>query len=325
MKSILRLMILGLFAAVIRNRWQLWNRLAPSFRAPGLLLTYPIRGPITLWASRNIGRTPTAVPNPAISFEEVELDDCQIHVYTDTTAADLKPALIWIHGGGYVAGNAISDAAVAARYAEIIGGVVVNVDYRLAPEFPFPAALDDCYAALEWIHQQASARNIDTSRIAVGGMSAGGGLAATLAQRAYDNQVALRFQFLIYPMLDPLTAVLSDTDNRGLTWTRGSNEFAWEAYLGHSPGIPELRDYAAPANRKNLAGLPPAWIGVGDADLFYAENLQYVERLNAAGVKADLVVAPGMYHAADRIVPDHPEVATFIAASENALQQALRK
>lgn len=322
MRTLFRLIWLTFTAIVVRDRLLLWQRTAPAFRNPVLLLSYPISGPLTLWLSRNVGRKIPTIPSE-LDYQVVEVQEAKLHIYSPLNPNQPQPALIWIHGGGYVAGLAEAEHEVAGRYAEVISGVVVSVDYRLAPEHPFPAALDDCFAALRWLIDNREELNVDMNRIAIGGMSAGGGLAASLAAKAHDAGIAIKHQHLLYPMLDPISAVVADTSHRGLNWNRSSNEYAWQAYLGHHPGIPELREYAAPALRKDLSGLAAAWIGVGESDLFFEENTRYAKRLNEAGVACDLVTIPGMYHAADRIDPNHPEVRRFIELSESALARAL--
>jgi len=207
---------------------------------------------------------------------------------------------LWLHGGAMVAGTAQFEAQPAGRLVEAIGAVVVSPDYRLAPENPFPAALDDCMTTLGWMREHAEELGIDVERIAVCGASSGGGLAAAVAQRSLDEGSPLRAQVLFYPMLDDRTALRADPAVRGwLTWTPSSNRRAWTAYLGREPRFSDAPEYAAPARRAELAGLPPAWIGVGELDVFYDENVAYAEKLKAAGVPCELLTVPGMYHGAD--------------------------
>jgi acetyl esterase/lipase len=201
---------------------------------------------------------------------------------------------------------------------------VVSVKYRFAPEHPFPAALEDCYAALGWLHENAEKLGVDRGRIAIGGESAGGGLAAALAQLAHDRgELPVCFQLLVYPMLDDRTA-LDPTRPRTLVWTPTGNHFGWTSYLGHPPRLEEDRPYAVPARREDLSGLPPAWIGVGDIDLFYPENVGYAERLQAAGVACQLEVVPGFYHGAFGMAPDDSAIANgFRNSAKRALRAAL--
>ena len=179
--------------------------------------------------------------------------------------------------------------------ADALGAVVASVYYRLAPEHPYPAALDDCYAALEWLVAQPE---IDSGRVVVSGVSAGGGLAAALALKCVDTGlVDLAGQVLQYPMLDDRTALRSSTSALG--WTPEDNRFGWRSYLATDPGADEVDAYAAPARRTDLAGLPPTWIGVGTADLFHDEDVDYAARLQAAGVPMQLEVIHGAFHGFD--------------------------
>lgn len=207
------------------------------------------------------------------------------------------PALLWIHSGGYVIGTAALDDKLCARFASELGAIVAAVDYRLAPEHPYPAALDDCYAALTWLAELSS---VDPERIAVGGASAGGGLAAALALMARDRGgTSIRAQLLVYPMLDDRTADRPEPEHpKSRLWSRGSNRFGWHSYLGDTD--PNL---AVPARRTDLAGLAPAWIGVGDFDLFHDEDLAYAKQLKAAGVPCEVKVVPGAFHGFDAIRP----------------------
>jgi acetyl esterase/lipase len=240
------------------------------------------------------------------------------------------PGLLWFHGGGYVTGRPEQDDGCCSQYAREAGVVVASVAYRLAPEHPFPAALEDGYAALAWMASGYAGIGVDPARLAVGGESAGGGLAAALAQLALDRaEVDLRFQLLTYPMLDDRTCHRTDIpDHPAATWSRASNRYAWESYLGAPGGgpdvaAPEHPAYAAPARRADLAGLPPAWIGVGTLDLFHDEDVLYARRLEAAGVACELVVVPGAYHAFDLTAPGAPVVRDFRASQTAALQHHL--
>jgi acetyl esterase/lipase len=225
--------------------------------------------------------------------------------------------MLWIHGGGFVSGDPKTYHDICSRIAKELDILVVSVDYRLAPEHPFPAGLDDCYAALEWIHRQAAGLGVDPGRVAIGGDSAGGGLAACLAQLAHDRgELPVGFQLLVYPMLDDRTVLRAEHGGTGgFVWTPASNRYGWTAYLGHAPGDAETRPYAAASRREDLSGLPPAWIGVGDLDLFHSEDLIYAERLKVAGVDCELVEIPGMYHGADSFFDGRAESMTLFRKS----------
>jgi acetyl esterase/lipase len=197
---------------------------------------------------------------------------------------------------------------------------VVSVAYRLAPEHPFPAALDDAHAAWQWLQGAAASLGVDPARVAVGGASAGGGLAACLAQRLRDEgRVQPAAQLLVYPMLDDRTAARRELDGAGhLVWHNRSNRAGWSAYLG---GAPEVPAYAVAARHGDLHGLPPAWIGVGDLDLFWSEDRAYAERLEAAGVAVEFLEIAGAPHGFDMMAPDVPLARAF-AASQVAFLRA---
>jgi acetyl esterase/lipase len=235
------------------------------------------------------------------------------------------PAVVWIHGGGTIAGTPASAHAFCSRLAAELDVLVISVDYRLAPEHPFPAGLDDCAAALAWLHDHATDLGVDPQRIAVGGDSAGGGLAASLAQLARDRgEHPVAFQLLVYPMLDDRTVLRAEEEGRdALIWSPGSNRFAWTAYLGHPPTDAPERPYAAAARCEDLAGLAPAWIGVGDIDLFAPEDLDYARRLTEAGVRCDVHVEPGLYHGADAVLPEAATSRSFRDRMVTALADAL--
>jgi len=248
-----------------------------------------------------------------------------VHVYEPQGRARPSGALLWIHGGGFVIGDPVNYHDVCSLLAAELGVLVVSVDYRLAPKNPFPAGLDDCYSALTWLHGHAPDLGVDPARIAVAGDSAGGGLAACLAQLAHDRgEVPVAFQALVYPMLDDRTVLRADHAGTGMfVWSPKSNRFGWTAYLGHEPAVEPPAPYAAAARREKLAGLPPAWIGVGDLDLFHAEDLEYAGRLREAGVACDLHVVPGMYHGADGMFRHTRAMVAFRASMVSALRTAI--
>jgi acetyl esterase/lipase len=241
----------------------------------------------------------------------------RIHLHRPPGATGVGPGLVWIHGGGYVIGTAAQDDALCRRFARQLGVTVASVDYRLAPEHPYPAPVEDCYSALTWL---AGLPAVDSARVAIGGASAGGGLAAALALLARDRaEVAIAAQLLVYPMLDDrsgATAGLHDPNHR--LWTQKSNEFGWSAYLGDAD-----RNVAVPARRDDLSGLPPTWIGVGTLDLFHTEDLAYAERLKAAGVPCDVVEIPGAFHGFDGVVAKAEVSQSFFASQVEFLRGAL--
>jgi acetyl esterase/lipase len=212
-------------------------------------------------------------------------------------------ALLHVHGGGFVMGSPEIDAARNIELVRTTGCAILSVDYRLAPEHAHPAAVEDCHAALYWLAAQAKSLGIASGRVGIIGESAGGGLAASLALLARDRRtVPLACQVLIYPMLVPpaRSVETTDKDSRAgrFIWTRASNSFCWAASLGGTAGDPAT--IAGLATR--LAELPPAFIAVGELDLFVHDNLAYASRLLAAGVSVEAHVYPGAIHGFDRVV-----------------------
>ncbi len=211
----------------------------------------------------------------------------------------VRPAILHIHGGGFVLGSPEMADAANRRLAAELQCRIVSVDYRLAPETSFPGAVEDCYAALQWLHAQAGVLRVDPQRIGVKGESAGGGLAAALALLARDRGgPAIAFQHLTYPMLDDRTVI--DPHPNPFTgeymWTRAYNRFGWSSLVGTGVGGEGVSPYAAPARATDLAGLPPAFLAVGGLDLFLDENLAYAHRLAQAGVPVELHLYPGAFH-----------------------------
>ena len=227
----------------------------------------------------------------------------RLHLFRPATpAATPMPALLWVHGGGLVIGSPLQDAAFCAALADRLGIVVAAPSYRLAPEHPYPAALDDVTAALGWL---AARPEVDAGRIAVGGDSAGGGLAACLALRSSAGAGPKPcFQLLWEPMLDEATRRRRDPDPAGLRlWSARANRFGWGAYLAPVEGAVPATASAARASDADLAALPPAWLGVGTADLFLDETRAYGERLRAAGVPARLHEVAGAFHGFAQFMP----------------------
>jgi acetyl esterase/lipase len=295
-----------------------------------LYVPLSIRSDRSLQVFRQLTRLPIPVP------ADVEVDtrtfptgdgrDIRVVTYEQADRSRPSGALLWMHGGGTVFGRPEQGHELCTSLALELDILVVSVDYRLAPEHPFPDGLDDCYATLEWLSENAASLGVDAQRIAVGGDSAGGGLAAALSQRARDaGGPDICFQLLEYPMLDDRTVLRADHAGRGaFIWTPASNRYAWTAYLGHPPDHDDERPYAAAARCSDLSGLPPAWIGVGDLDLFYEEDIAYAERLRGAGVPCDVHVEPGTYHGADSIMPNAPSSQSFRARMTAALRAGLR-
>lgn len=238
-----------------------------------------------------------------------------------------RPALLWIHGGGYVAGTAAGEAAIAQQIALEQDCVIVSVDYRLAPETRFPGSLEDNYAALKWLYAHAAELGVDPARIALMGTSAGGGHVAMLSAAARDRgEVPVLFQLMLSPMLDDCTgSTRQPPPGVGeLVWTAESNRFGWSSFLGVPAGSRRVPDGAVPARRVDLRGLPPTYIGVGSIDLFVGENIDYAARLIEAGVQVELNVVPGAYHVFFAIRPDADVSKRFRASYSSALSRAFR-
>lgn len=251
--------------------------------------------------------------------------DVDIYVINAKTDG-ARPAILHTHGGGFVSGSARLSVKPMQDLAAELDCVVVTVEYRLAPEATWRGSVEDNYAALKWLHANASSLGVDGTRIALLGESAGGGHAALLAIVARDRgEVPVAFQCLIYPMLDDRTgssrAAAPHLAPTG--WKASENRFGWESFLGMAPGGANVPLAAVPARTKSLAGLPPAFIGVGSLDLFVEEDIDYARRLNGAGVPAELIVVPGAVHGFDMMVPDAPVVRRFNAAKIDALRRGL--
>jgi acetyl esterase/lipase len=231
-----------------------------------------------------------------------------------------RPALLDIHGGGFVSGSIDMEHAFASAVARDLGAVVAAVDYRLAPEHPFPAGVEDCYAALCWLHRDAAALGIDTARVAVGGQSAGGGLTAATVLLARDRGgPAVCFQFLGIPELDHR---LETTSMREFVdtplWHRTNAEISWRYYLGSD--VEDVSPYASPAIATDLRGLPPAYVTTMEFDPLRDEGIIYALRLMEAGVSVELHSFPGTFHGS--------AVATTAAVSRRAnveMMTALRR
>lgn len=252
-----------------------------------------------------------------------------LRIYRPTGGSASRPAIFHIHGGGFVMGTAAMMDGSNERYAADHDAVVISVDYRLAPEAPFPAPIEDCYAGLSWVVAQAQALGIDRSRIVLLGESAGGGLAAALAILMRDRGgPVLRSQFLLYPMLDDRTgAVAGGIDNAmsgAFIWSRASNRFGWASMRGTQPIPVERMAHFAPARLDDFRGLPPAYIAVGALDLFIDEDIAYATHLIRAGVPTEMHVYPGAPHGLD-LVPDAAATNRFRRDLADALNRALRR
>jgi acetyl esterase/lipase len=259
------------------------------------------------------------VPGPAGAAE------VPVRMYTPRMGAKLRPCILHIHGGGFVVGTAAMMEPAHLALALALDCSIVSVDYRLAPETPYPGAIEDCYAALAWLFKEAPKVGVDSSRIGVMGESAGGGLAAALALLARDrNEYRLAFQHLIYPMLDDRTCISAEPHpyTGEFIWTPHNNAFGWSALLSARPGSDGVSIYAAPGRAEDLSGLPKTFIATGALDLFLEEDIEYARRLMRHGVSVEMHVYPGAYHAFD-LQFDARVSADAARDSSSALRRAL--
>ncbi|MFJ6755727.1 MULTISPECIES: alpha/beta hydrolase [unclassified Streptomyces] len=266
-----------------------------------LLAPLDLSDPVT--ARKQFAERAAAAPSPDTSTMEVE--DRTVSADPDVPVRIYRPhgaqgAVVWLHGGGGVFGDLDTEHPWAARIADLSGAVVISVGYRLAPEHPFPAALDDAYAVLDWTAGHADELGIDPARIAVGGHSAGANLAAATALRARDEQgPAIRFQLLNQPGLDDRQMTWSARNFTDTPWfNRDQIAAAWRHYLGSRPATP----YAAPARAADLSGLPPAYIATAEFDPNRDEDIDYALRLLQAGVSVELHQWPGTFHGSQAIL-----------------------
>jgi acetyl esterase/lipase len=303
------------------------SRVAPELKE--ILTVFP---PLNLPEGLEAARQAPAIPiekleSVNISTRTIPGGDSQemkIKIYEPVSRnAGKLPALLFIHGGGYVLGDVDGSDGDCQLFAEEAQCIVVSVEYRLAPEHPYPAPLEDCYAALVWMTNAAEELKIDVSRVAVAGQSAGGGLTAALSLLARDRKgPAISFQMPLYPMIDDRNVTPSSyeiTDERAI-WNRGNNLAGWRMYLGeHANG--EISPYAAPARAKNLSNLPPTFTCVGQLDPFRDETIEYVAKLAQAGVAVEFHLYPGAYHGFELLNP----TSEIGKQARNEYVQALKK
>lgn len=232
--------------------------------------------------------------------------DVEVVLLRPTGAGGPVPCLLHLHGGGLVTGSAWDDVVPLLDLARALGCAVASVGYRLAPEHPYPAALEDAYAALTWVVGEAEALGIRADRVVAEGISAGGGLAAALALACRDRGgPRLAGQVLLCPMLDDRDDTASGRQMAGHgAWDRTANVTAWRAYLGGSAGAADVPAHAAPARATDLSGLPPAFVDVGSAETFRDEAVAYATRLWLSGGDAELHVWPGGFHGFDLVAPE---------------------
>ncbi|WP_237438058.1 alpha/beta hydrolase [Alteraurantiacibacter buctensis] len=249
-----------------------------------------------------------------------------VKVYVINSEPTLRrPAILHTHGGGHLVGSATGELAGLQNTARDLDCTIVTVEYSLSPAVRWTTSTEENYHALKWLHGNAEALGVDPARIAVMGESAGGGHAATLAIKARDRgEVPVLFQCLVYPMIDDRTGstVTLPPHIATVGWSAAENRLGWESYLGMAPGSAGVSSTAAPARLENVAGLPPAWIGVGSVDLFAPEDIDYARRLALANVPVELLVVPGGFHGFDGAAADTALARNFTQSKLNALRRA---
>lgn len=270
---------------------------------------------------------------PAVEMASVEIEDrclstttedCgRVRTYRPTKTSEPAPTIIYAHGGGFFSGSARLYDPVCARLATDLNCAVVSVDYRLAPEHPYPAALEDCFRALEWIADTGVQEGFDANRIVLAGHSAGGGLMAGLSLLAQQwRGPAIRGQVLIYPVLDNRHGTPSaKTMAQAPLWGLDLSMAAWDAYMG-SQGRANGK-FAAPARASDVSKLPPTYILSAGVDLLRDEGLRFAVRLIEAGVPVELFLVGNAFHAFDLVAPDTDIAKRAVAGYMDALRRAL--
>lgn len=240
-------------------------------------------------------------------------------IFRPTAASGAGPGILYLHGGGMVFGNRFGGVGAYLPLVATHGAVVVAIDYRLAPEHPDPVPVEDCYAALEWAAAHAAELSVDADRLIVAGQSAGAGLAAGVALLARTRGgPRIAGQVLVSPMLDDRNDTGSARQIDGIgVWDRTSNETGWSALLGDRRGGPDVADPSAPGRADDLAGLPPAFLSVGSAEVFRDETVAFASRIWAGGGVAELHVWPGGFHGFEGFAPG-ARISTDAAAARDA-------
>lgn len=290
---------------------------------------FPKLGPDTLARARAMVEQFTPQPLPTIPYIKQQIPrlrgDAGVTAYViNAKSGSQRPGILHTHGGGFVSGSARGNLRRLQELAEALDATIVSVDYRLAPETRFSGSIEDNYAGLKWMYDHAAEIGVDPRRIALMGDSAGGGHAAILAITARDRgEVPVRFQCLIYPMLDDRTGSTRPVPSHGkFLWTAEDNRFGWRSFLGQEPGGDRVPVAAVPARCNDLGGLPPAFIGVGSIDLFVDEDIGYAQRLIDTGVPTQLMVVPGAFHGFDAVASQAKIAKQFTEATLAALRKA---
>ena len=276
---------------------------------------------------------PPSSPDPRVKVTEQWIPgpagapDIRVLVYEPKQRDGRLPGILYLHGGGYIMQTPEQFDANCFRYVNQVNCVILSPDYRLAPEYPFPAGVEDCYASLEWFAAHAEELGVDAGRIAVGGASAGGGLTLAVCMMARDRHgPTITFQFPIYPTCDDRMITVSNkqmTDRRALTgeWV----EAVWNTYLGEGHKTRDISPYGSPARAVDWSGLPPTYTFVGDLDPHRDETLDIVTKLAEAGVPVGLTLYAGCIHGFDLTVPQAAVSERATVASIQVLKYALWK
>jgi len=259
-------------------------------------------------------------PDKDIRLENIRIDGVPTLILRPAGKQPTPVGVLWIHGGGYILG--MKEMVYMGRAMNLVkkyGVTVFSAGYRLAWQEPYPAALDDCFAVLQYMNQNR--RGLGFDRIMVGGESAGGGLCAAVCMKARDEGIHVAFQMPLYPMLSNLDTE-SSSDNHGKVWNTRRNHLGWGVYL-RGKAKDQVSPYASPAQQTDFSGLPPCYTFVGDGEPFFAETLQFVEQLKKAGIEASIDVYHTDVHAFDMMNPENELSKRAIAAFESHFEYAL--
>lgn len=321
------------FKIIIKGEVNLKNRVNPEL--VGMLDVFP---PIDLDDYEAVRaaqfQAPLAPQDPNIDItnkiiEGPDGNELRIRIYEPKTKTEELAGLLWIHGGGYVLGRPEEADDLCQRYVNEASCVVVSVDYRLVPEHPYPAPLEDCYTALSWLADNGESLGVDPNRIGIAGMSAGGGLTAALALLVKDRKgPEICFQMPLYPMINDQNNTPSSYEITGnYIWNHDLNEKGWKAYLGDLYGQDDVPIFAAPARAtvEDLVGLPYTYTCVGQLDPFRDETLTYVTKLAQAGVDVEFHLYPGGYHAYEVVAPEAEISQRTIQEYVNAVKYVLNR
>lgn len=309
--------------------------LDPELQAAGrrLLADSKARPPLnasTLQAWRRQGAALFAAPLPGIPVENRKVPGppgappVELFVI-NATGTGTRPCIVHTHGGGHVLGNARFELPYLQQFARDLDCVIISSNYRLAPEATYAQSVEDNYSVLRWVASSARTLGIDRERIALLGESAGGTHALLLAVAARDRgEIPLRFQSLIYPMLDDRTGSTERVPAPigEVLWTAEQNAFGWRSFLGVQPGSTAVPQAGVPARLSKLSGLPPTYVAVGGADLFVGEDIAFAQRLTLAGVPTELNLVPRAFHAFDRVAPETAIAKRFHQAELDAFRRA---